>query len=41
MSAALSQSLAPELAAKVERLNALLDSIAARHANVKLSLIHI
>jgi len=35
MSAALSQSLAPELAAKVERLNALLDSIAARHANVK------
>jgi phosphoadenosine phosphosulfate reductase len=29
--------LTPELAAKVERLNALLDSIAARHANVKLA----
>ncbi|RVD51765.1 phosphoadenosine phosphosulfate reductase, partial [Mesorhizobium sp. M2D.F.Ca.ET.140.01.1.1] len=37
MSAAPSQTLTPELAAKVERLNALLDSIAARHANVKLA----
>jgi len=31
------QSFTPELAAKVERLDALLDSIAARHANVKLA----
>src|SRR5579859_6358928 len=31
------QLLTPELAAKVERLDALLDSIAARHANVKLA----
>ncbi|HEY2606244.1 phosphoadenylyl-sulfate reductase [Paraburkholderia sp. RL18-103-BIB-C] len=30
-------TLTPELAAKVERLDALLDSIAARHANVKLA----
>jgi len=37
MSAAPSQTLTPELAAKAERLNALLDSIAARHANVKLA----
>ncbi|HEY4353279.1 MAG TPA: phosphoadenosine phosphosulfate reductase, partial [Paraburkholderia sp.] len=29
------QNVAPELAAKIERLDALLDSIAARHANVK------
>ena len=31
------QALTLELAAKVERLDALLDSIAARHANVKLA----
>ncbi|MGE8331708.1 MAG: phosphoadenosine phosphosulfate reductase, partial [Paraburkholderia nemoris] len=31
------QALTPELAAKVERLDALLDSIAARHENVKLA----
>src|SRR5579871_6159807 len=31
------QPLTVELAAKIERLDALLDSIAARHANVKLA----
>ena len=34
---AVQQDVTPELAAKIERLDTLLDSIAARHASVKLA----